>query len=150
MKKSIHRSQSSEQTEAFGENLAPQFLGKKIFLFGDLGVGKTTFLRGLAKGLKIRSKIKSPTFVGEHIHKISKGKELTHLDLYRTEPLLSQGQALEVEKEERLLELFSSNETVVVEWSERLPKKLLPKKRIELRFSELKSGVRKIGIVKKL
>ncbi len=134
----VFKSISTEETEQLGEQLAPRLLSKKIFFFGDLGVGKTTFLRGLARGLKIKSKIKSPTFVGEHIHKISKAKELIHLDLYRAE-------SLEVEKEERLQELFSSGETVVVEWSERLPKRLLPKKRVELRFSELKNGERKIS-----
>lgn len=123
--------------EAFGGSLAAEFQGQKIFLFGELGVGKTTFLRGLARGLKIKSKIKSPTFVGEHIHKISTGKKLVHLDLYRAE-------SLELEKLERLQELFTSQDTVVVEWSERLPKKLLPQKRVELRFSELKNGIRKI------
>jgi len=137
MKKSIHKTASSIQTEAFGEKIAKRLKGKKVFLFGDLGVGKTTFLRGLAKGLKISSKIKSPTFVGEHIHKISKNESLIHLDLYRAE-------SLEIEKVERLQELFTLTETVVVEWSERLPKKLLPKKRVELRFRELKSGERRI------
>jgi len=125
--------------EAFGESLAPQFRGQKIFLFGDLGVGKTTFLRGLARGLGVRSKIKSPTFVGEHEHSISKNEKLTHLDLYRSE-------SLEIEKIERLRELFESSATVVIEWSERLPRKFLSRKRIELKFRELKSGVRRIEI----
>jgi len=102
-------------------------------------MGKTTFLRGLAKGLKIKSKIKSPTFVGEHVHKIPNNGELVHLDLYRYENL-------EPEKEQKLRELFSSDETVVVEWSEKIPKRLFPKKRVELRFKELKSGTRKISL----
>lgn len=137
--KSIFKTTSFIQTEQLGERLAEQLKGKKVFLFGDLGVGKTTFLRGLAKGLKISLKIKSPTFVGEHIHEIPKNGKLIHLDLYRAE-------SLEIEKVERLQELFSGGETVVVEWSERLSKKLLPKKRVELRFRELKSGERKIGL----
>ncbi|MFH1546767.1 MAG: tRNA (adenosine(37)-N6)-threonylcarbamoyltransferase complex ATPase subunit type 1 TsaE [Patescibacteria group bacterium] len=138
MSKSIFKTASSAQTEQLGERLACKFLGKKVFLFGDLGVGKTTFLRGLASGLGIPSKIKSPTFVGEHIHEIPKKGNLIHLDLYRAE-------SLEIEKIERLQELFSSGETVVAEWSERLPKNLLPKKRVELRFRELKSGGRRIS-----
>jgi len=104
-------------------------------------VGKTTFLRGLARGLEIKSKIKSPTFVGEHIHEISKDGKLIHLDLYRAE-------SLEIEKIERLQELFASAETVVVEWSERLPKKMLPRKRVELRFRELQNEVRRITLAK--
>ena len=127
--------------ETLGESLAADLRGRKIFLFGDLGVGKTTFLRGLARGLGIRSKIKSPTFVGEHIHKISSLENLVHLDLYRAE-------SLEVEKIERLQELFDSKDTVAIEWSERLPKKFLPQKRIELMFRELKSGKREIKFAK--
>lgn len=135
--KSIYQTNDSAATEALGESLAPQLRGQKVFLFGDLGLGKTTFLRGLARGLGVNAKIKSPTFVGEHVHQISSTEKLIHLDLYRAE-------SLEVEKVERLQELFASRDTVVVEWSERLPKKLLPQKRIELRFSELKNGDRKI------
>lgn len=128
---------------ALGEKLASRLLGKNIFLFGDLGIGKTTFLKGLARGLKIKSKIKSPTFVGEHIHKISNAKKLLHLDLYRKE-------SLDVESVERLDEIFSDRSlTVVVEWSERLPKKLLPKARIEIKFRELQNMIRKVSIIKK-
>lgn len=139
MRQSTFKTASSVQTEQLGEWLARKLLGKKVFLFGDLGVGKTTFLCGLARGLEISSKIKSPTFVGEHIHEIPKNGELIHLDLYRAE-------SLEIEKEKRLRELFEDSETVVVEWSERLPKKLLPKKRIEIQFCELKNEERKIEI----
>ena len=139
--KSTFRSHDAAETEAFGEKLASKFLGQKIFLFGDLGVGKTTFLRGLARGLKISSKIKSPTFVGEHLHQISGKGDLIHLDLYRAE-------SLEIEKIERLQELFNSQDTVVVEWSERLPKKMLPRKRVELRFREFQNEVRRITLAK--
>ena len=139
--KSIHKTASSEETEVFGESLAGKFRGQKIFLFGDLGVGKTTFLRGLARGFKIKTKIKSPTFVGEHEHSISKNEKLIHLDLYRSEILL-------LEKIERLRELFESSATVVIEWSEKLPRKFLPKKRVEIKFRELKNGVRKITFAK--
>ncbi|MFH1375544.1 MAG: tRNA (adenosine(37)-N6)-threonylcarbamoyltransferase complex ATPase subunit type 1 TsaE [Patescibacteria group bacterium] len=141
MRRSSLQSDSESVTEGFGEKLAPELLGQKTFLFGELGVGKTTFIRGLAKGLGVRTKIKSPTFVGEHIHAIPGKGNLIHLDFYRAE-------SLEVEKAERLQELFSGNETIVVEWGERLPKKLLPKERAELRFKELRSGERKINFAK--
>lgn len=141
--KQAFRATLPEETMLFGERLAKNFLGKKIFLFGDLGIGKTTFLKGLAKGLKIRSKIKSPTFVGEHVHKISGNKRLLHLDLYRKE-------SLDVESTERLKEIFQDkNLTVVVEWSERLPCEIFPEKRTEIRFQELKNEIRKITITEK-
>ena len=139
MRKSIFKTTSFHETERLGERLARKFLGKKVFLFGDLGVGKTTFLRGLARSFKIPSKIKSPTFVGERLHKIPKNGKLIHLDLFRAE-------SLEIEKIERLRELFNSAETVVAEWSERIPKKLLPEKRVEIKFRELKNGERRISL----
>lgn len=79
--------------------------------------------------------------MGEHIHKTSDKENLIHLDLYRAE-------SLEIEKIERLQELFNSQDTVVMEWSERLPKKMLPKKRVELRFRELQNEVRRITLAK--
>ena len=132
---------SGEETELLGRKLAKTLLNKKIFLFGDLGVGKTTFLRGLAKALGVKSKIKSPTFVGEHIHKISDGQNFLHLDLYRKE-------SLDVESKERLQEIFLDKSlTVAVEWSERLPRRLLPEKRIKIKFRELKNEARKIEVL---
>lgn len=119
---------SPEVTEVLGKRLAPKLRGQKVFLFGELGIGKTTFLRGLARGLKVKTKIKSPTFVGEHLHKISARETLAHLDLYRKK-------TLSVEASERMLELIQDPKvTLVVEWSEYLPKKFLPKKRVEIRF----------------
>ena len=140
MSKSIFRTDSAKVTEALAGELALQLKGKKLFLFGDLGIGKTTFLRGLAKGLKIKSRIKSPTFVGEHVHKISKQENFMHIDLYRADKISN-------EMAERLKEAFNNkNITLAAEWSERLPKNFLPKKRAEIKFTELKSGTRKIEI----
>lgn len=136
--KSIHLTDSSEATEALGKRYASQFLNQKIFLFGDLGAGKTTFLRGFAKGLRIKSKIKSPTFVGEHLHIIDAKNIFLHLDFYRAEKL-------PLETIARLQEMFvSPNTTVAIEWSEKLPRKLLPKKRVEIHFQDLGAEKRKI------
>ena len=53
----------------------------------DLGGGKTTFTQGLAKGLEVKEKISSPTFVLEKIYKVpKKNYQLHHYDLYRIEP----------------------------------------------------------------
>lgn len=167
MQKSNHSTFSAEETESLGAQLAGRLKNQNILLFGDLGLGKTTFLRGLAKGLGIKAKIKSPTFVCEKIYPLparhhsctgrnidtvkkvgnlrqiqnNKEKEVfIHLDLYRTEKL---GEDLIG----RLIELFSGEyATIAVEWSEHLPKKLLPKKRVEIRFAELKHDKRKITL----
>lgn len=71
---------------AFGEKIARQLKpGSVLLLEGDLGSGKTTFVKGLARGLGIRdvSEVKSPTFVIMHIYKTK--PPLYHFDLYRLE-----------------------------------------------------------------
>ena len=74
-------SKSSSQTKKLGESLAKKFLkekkqkGAKILgLEGDLGGGKTTFLQGFAKGLGLKEKILSPTFIIMRKFKIQNSK----------------------------------------------------------------------------
>lgn len=102
---------TAEETEALGIRLAKRLKGgEKIILDGDLGAGKTTFTKGLAKGLGITDTVLSPTFV---ISKSYGGDNLTlnHLDMYR----------LENEGETETLgidDMLSDNKAVtVVEWN---------------------------------
>ncbi len=82
-------SKSSLETEKIGENLGKEIAENKIskkiiLLFGDLGSGKTTFLKGFASGLNIREKILSPTFIIFRKMKIPKKKgHFFHFDCYR-------------------------------------------------------------------
>ena len=76
---------SEDETKEIAEKLA-SFLnrGDVLTLEGDLGAGKTTFTKGIAKGLNIRENISSPTFtiIKEYID----GKlPLYHMDVYRLE-----------------------------------------------------------------
>lgn len=61
--------------------------GEIILLDGELGAGKSTFVRGLARAFGIREPIRSPTFTLMHVHKVkkqrSKVKGLVHIDAYR-------------------------------------------------------------------
>lgn len=76
---------SAEETIAIGEQLAKALApDTSLALYGDLGVGKTTFVKGIAKGLNIEKPITSPTF---NLFSIYKGeKQLVHLDAYRLSP----------------------------------------------------------------
>ena len=78
-----------EQTEQVGRELALQFLSGAslppfVALYGDLGVGKTAFVRGFTSVISPRSRVKSPTFALVHEYK---GDRLTvfHFDMYRIE-----------------------------------------------------------------
>jgi tRNA threonylcarbamoyladenosine biosynthesis protein TsaE len=62
--------------------------GEVILLFGDLGSGKTTFVKGLAQALGVRQRITSPTFVLLKVYHLNKGhkiKTFVHLDAYRVQ-----------------------------------------------------------------
>ena len=76
---------SADQTMAIGEKLAPLLAPRDLILLdGDLGAGKTTFTKGLGKGLGIKRPIKSPTFT--IIREYQSGRiPLYHMDVYRLE-----------------------------------------------------------------
>jgi tRNA threonylcarbamoyladenosine biosynthesis protein TsaE len=91
-------------------------LGDLLFLFGELGTGKTTLTKGIAKGLEIREEITSPTF---QLRKSYRGRcILNHLDLYR----LQNKSELAIIAAEELLE----EGVTVVEWGELLVELLAP------------------------
>ena len=78
-------SSSKENTIEFASELAPKLKsGSVICFYGDLGAGKTTFIKGLAKGLNIKESVQSPTF---NIMKLyfSGDRPLIHIDAYRLE-----------------------------------------------------------------
>ncbi len=134
------------QTKKLGEAIAKKILKSKIKknafivrLEGDLGGGKTTFLKGFAKGLGIKQRITSPTFV---ILRKFKVKDLRfmyfyHIDCYR------------IKKPKEILDLGfgeiikSPKNIIVIEWAERI-RKILPKNTIILEFKFINKKIREI------
>ena len=103
---------SAEETESIAAELARELpVDVTLALHGDLGVGKTTFVRGLAHGLEIKGTVTSPTF---SIYTLYHGQRtLLHLDAYRLET--SQ------EIEDLLLEDFLTSPYVLaIEWPEKI------------------------------
>ena len=74
---------SAEETEQVGEQLAATLRGSEIIAFsGGLGMGKTAFVRGLARGLGVTDEVSSPTFA--LVHQYRGGRfPLYHFDMYR-------------------------------------------------------------------
>lgn len=129
-------STSDEETQKLGEEFAQELApGDVVLLYGELGFGKTTFVKGVARGLGITDRIISPTFTIIRIH-----SNLHHIDLYRIE---NQKQIIEVGLKEILQDKTSIK---LIEW----PKKLeeVPKKRWEIRFTLNKDATRTINIIK--
>ena len=102
---------SAEQTEAEGERIGAGLkVGDLVLLVGDLGAGKTTFVRGLARGTGADEVVASPTF---QLVRIYKGRvQLAHVDLYRLES--------NAELRDLGLEELLDAGAVVVEWGEKL------------------------------
>jgi tRNA threonylcarbamoyladenosine biosynthesis protein TsaE len=77
---------SPQQTEAVAAGLAERLgPGDVVLVSGELGSGKTTFIRGACRALGVTSSVTSPTFTIGHLYE---GRtEIAHLDLYRLESL---------------------------------------------------------------
>ncbi len=130
---------SAKETILAGENLAKKLKpGDVIALSGNLGSGKTTFTKGIGKGLGVKDskRINSPTFV---LIKEYSGKiPLYHLDLYRLEGLREiENIAIE--------EYVYGNGVTVIEWAEKI-KCILPEKRISVKFKVKGADKREIEI----
>jgi tRNA threonylcarbamoyladenosine biosynthesis protein TsaE len=128
MKAHSTRTYGEQETRRLGAALAQHLRGGEILgLCGDLGSGKTVFVRGLAEGLGVpASKVRSPTFT--LINEYSGGRlPLYHLDLYRMELTAVDTLALR--------EYLYGDGVCVVEWWERLPAGQCTI-RIDIRFVE--------------
>lgn len=134
------KTNSAKETQKTAQKFAKEITaGDVIALYGDLGAGKTIFVQGLAKGLKIKRNITSPTFVFMRSYPlIIAKKSLTfyHLDLYRM------GKDSDF-KNLGLEEIFSEEAVVVLEWADKI-KQILPKKRIDISIENAGQNKRKI------
>ena len=103
-----------EETLNLGVKLSKQLKSQSIVLLqGPIGAGKTSFVKGIAKGLSITEDITSPTFSLSH-HYYSGGIPLIHLDLYRLENISSAREFFFSEEEEAL----KNQAILVIEWPE--------------------------------
>ena len=129
-------SDSPASTEAFAAQWAQTLMpDTTVLLYGDLGAGKTTFIRGLARGLGVTEPVRSPTFTLTHEYTIQqppnlRGLPLFHIDLYRIETpaqlhtlgldeVLERGGVTAIEWAERL-ELWGEPLLVAYLWAVRL------------------------------
>lgn len=137
---------SSKQTQKIGEDFAKEILNCAdnkqaiiIGLSGNLGGGKTNFLQGFARGLGIKEKILSPTFVIQKKFSLKKKsfKNFYHIDCYR---LKKSKDILELDFKETIKD---PENVVAIEWPEKV-KIFLPKDKVFIRFEFLDKCKRKI------
>ena len=144
-----YQSHSARQTKKIGQILGQELRAIKnkeeayvLGLKGDLGGGKTTFLQGLAKGLGIKEKILSPTFVILKKFKVqkSKFKNFYHIDCYRIQ------NSKEIQDLGFKKIIAHPQNIVAVEWAERIAK-ILPKDTISINFKFIGKEKRKIFLL---
>jgi tRNA threonylcarbamoyladenosine biosynthesis protein TsaE len=139
-----HVSDSVAQTEAIAADLARSLRGGEcLALHGDLGAGKTQFVRGLVRGLGGSPRaVSSPTFVLLNVYE---GGRLTvyHLDAYR----VGGADDFEAIGFPELLE--QPDAVVVVEWADRVESLLPPAKRVDVWIEPVAEGRRRIAIARR-
>lgn len=139
IKKAIYKTHSAEETMQLGFNLAKSHIcaGDVVLLYGDLGMGKTHFAKGLAQGLGIEGRVKSPTYVYVKSYPLNDiSEQLFHYDLYRLE-----GSAELIGSSLESIGFLDSIDRAgainLVEWSDRIPDSVLDQiqNKIIIRFS---------------
>ena len=120
-------SNSYEETQKFAEEFSKTLkAGDVLCMYGDLGVGKTAFVQGLAKGLGIDMPITSPTFT--IVNEYSGRLPLYHFDVYRI------GDVSEMD-EIGYEDCFYGEGVCLIEWSQLIPE-ILPEHVIRIRIEK--------------
>lgn len=118
---------SPVETERFGELLGKVLKGGEVVAyFGGLGMGKTRFTAGLAKGMGINADVSSPTF--SLVHEYNGKINLSHFDMYRItgfEDLCSTG----------FYDYLDMGSVLAIEWSENIESALPEENLIKIEFS---------------
>ena len=119
-----YTSRSIDDTMELAENIeSEKFPGMVICLDGELGSGKTVFVKGFAKSLGITETVTSPTF--NLIKEYNSGEmPLYHMDVYRLD---GNAEGIGIE------EYFNKGGIVIIEWADSI-KDILPKERLNIKF----------------
>ncbi len=136
--KTIYLSYNPEETEKIGQEFGLLVLKnsiRTIALYGDLGAGKTRFVKGLAKAFGIGTTVNSPTFSIVNCYQNAVGKSFYHMDAYR------------IKSPEEILTIgfkdYIDGGTTVIEWAENI-ESLLPPWTVRITFITTGENQRKI------
>ena len=133
----IYETTTPEDTEALAAGLAALLrAGDVVTISGELGTGKTTFVRGACAALGVRERVTSPTYTIGHCYH-GEGGEVSHLDLYRFQGMSA--------AEWGDLEPYFDDAIAFVEWPE-AGESVLPPPRFAVRLEHAGDGRRAVRI----
>ena len=119
---------SEQGTKNLGQTIGATLRGGEVFeLVGDVGAGKTTFVKGLALGLGVEDDVQSPSFTISRVYDARDDIQLVHYDFYRlSDPGIMA---------DELREMVGDSKTItVIEWAD-IVEGVLPKGHFTLRFT---------------
>ena len=109
-----------------------------IELIGDVGAGKTTFTKGLARGLGVQDEVQSPSFTISRVYDARDGLLVSHYDFYRlTDAGIMKNELIEASQDDKMI--------TVIEWAD-IVESVLPEKRLTIRFEATSESGRIITI----
>jgi tRNA threonylcarbamoyladenosine biosynthesis protein TsaE len=130
---------SEQEMRDFGEKLGRLFVGGEVVeLIGDVGAGKTTLVRGIAKGMGIDETVQSPSFTISRLYDAGNSKRLAHYDFYRLD---DPG----IMKNELLDTIHTHGTVVIIEWAGTV-EDILPQDRLTIRIMASEESERELVI----
>lgn len=130
---------SELETKSLAEKIGASLKGGEVFeLIGDVGAGKTTFVKGLAKGLAVDDDVQSPSFTISRVYAARDGLELVHYDFYR----LTDAGIMANELSEMV---HDATTVTVIEWAD-IVEGILPEHRYTLSFESPTENTRLITL----
>jgi len=119
---------SLNELNAVAGDLLKMYPGKRIFaFFGEMGAGKTTFIKMICRELGVNENVSSPTFALVNEYAAGDGEPIYHFDFYRIE---KEQEAIDI----GLNEYFSSGHYCFIEWSEKILH-LLPEEAVDVKIT---------------
>lgn len=127
IKAMIFEVHSAEEMQDFGRRIGRVLQGGEVLeLVGDIGAGKTTLVKGVARGLGVDSPVQSPSFTISQVHEGDRGIFLAHYDFYRlSDPGILRDELTEVTRDDTTV--------TVIEWADTV-RDVLPGSRYVISF----------------
>jgi tRNA threonylcarbamoyladenosine biosynthesis protein TsaE len=132
---------SLDEIIKWSKKLLLEYSEYKIWLFeGEMGAGKTTFIKEICKNLGVTQNVSSPTFSIVNEYLTLENQTIYHFDFYR---LKHETEALDIGADE----YFNSGNLCLIEWSSKIPS-LIPYEHISIHLSIIDSNKRKLFVTK--